>query len=178
MSPEQAQGDLEHLGPHSNVYSLGATLYYLLTGKPPCEGQLVDVIPAVQKWQLRPPRQVDPQLDRALGAVCLKAMALNPADRYATPKALADDVERWMADEPASAYREPVRRRLARWERRHKILVYGGVTVLAITAISLAVTGVVISRQKQAIEAALEQARLNEQIADAYLRESIDADYR
>ena len=66
----------------------------------------------------RPPRQVDPTIDRALEAVCLKAMALKPADRYATPKALADDVERWMADEPVTAWREPFSRRARRWGRR------------------------------------------------------------
>ena len=54
-----------------------------------------------------PPREVDPSIDRALEAVCLKAMALKPEDRYASCRALADDVERWMADEPVSAYRDP-----------------------------------------------------------------------
>ena len=54
------------------------------------------------------PRQLDPAIDRALEAVCLKAMAMQPEDRYAVPRALAEDVERWMADEPVSAWREPL----------------------------------------------------------------------
>ena len=112
MSPEQSEGDLEHLGPRSDVYSLGATLYCLLTGKPPFEGDLADVIRGVQKGQFPPPRQLDPSIDRALEAVCLKAMALKPADRYGSPKALAEDVERWMADEPVRAWREPWTRAL------------------------------------------------------------------
>src|SRR5262249_8468713 len=100
MSPEQARGDLEHLGPQSDVYSLGATLYCLLTGKPPVEDDDVGVVlRAVQNGKFPLPRQLDPTIDRALEAVCLKAMALKAEDRYATPKALADDIERWLADE-------------------------------------------------------------------------------
>src|SRR4051812_49325070 len=96
MSPEQARGDLDRLGPRSDVYSLGATLYCLLTGRPPFGGDDVGaVLGAVQRGESRPPRAVDPSLDPALEAVCLKAMAARPEDRYATPRALADDVERW-----------------------------------------------------------------------------------
>src|SRR5262249_31164117 len=89
MSPEQAEGDLEHLGPHSDVYSLGATLYYLLTGRPPVEGEVGEVLRAVQRGEFPPPRRHDPAIDRALEAVCLRAMAHKPADRYASPRALA-----------------------------------------------------------------------------------------
>ena len=86
MSPEQAAGDLDRLGPRSDVYSLGATLYCLLTGKPPFEGDDVGaMLRAVQQGEFPPPRQLDPSIDQALEAVCLKAMALEPEDRYATP---------------------------------------------------------------------------------------------
>ena len=124
MSPEQARGELDRLGPRSDVYSLGATLYCLLTGKPPFEGDDIGaVLRAVQNGELRPPRQLDPSIDKALEAVCLKAMALKPEDRYATPKALAEDIERWMADEPVTAWREPLARRARRWARRNRTLV-------------------------------------------------------
>jgi eukaryotic-like serine/threonine-protein kinase len=124
MSPEQAEGNHEALGPRSDVYSLGATLYYLLTGQPAVPGDDIGaILRAVQRGELVPPRQVDPSIDAALEAVCLKAMALRPEDRYATCRALADDVERWMADEPVSAWHEPLVRRARRWARRNRTAV-------------------------------------------------------
>jgi len=69
MSPEQAGGDLENLGPRSDVYSLGATLYCLLTGRPPVESDDVGtVLRAVQKGEFPPPRRLDPAIDPALEA--------------------------------------------------------------------------------------------------------------
>ena len=133
MSPEQARGDLDRLGPWSDVYSLGATLYCLLAGRPPFEGDdLGAVLKAVREGDFPPPRAVDPAIDRALEAVCLKAMAAEPSGRYATPRALADDVERWAADEPVTAWSEPASRRARRWARRHRTAVAASaVAVLA-----------------------------------------------
>jgi serine/threonine-protein kinase len=123
MSPEQAAGALDRLGARSDVYSLGATLYYALTGKTPFTGAAVDVMRAVQAGRFARPRELDPSVDRALEAICVKAMALEPEDRYATPRALADDVERWLADEPVTAWSEPLQRRVQRWMRRHRTAV-------------------------------------------------------
>src|SRR5436305_15220232 len=75
MSPEQAEGQLERLGPRSDVYSLGATLYCLMTGKAPFDGDAGEVLRKVQKGDFLRPRQAAPKVDRALEAVCLKAMA-------------------------------------------------------------------------------------------------------
>jgi serine/threonine-protein kinase len=133
MSPEQARGELERLGPRSDVYSLGATLYCLLCGKPPFEGEDVGaILRAVQDGGFDRPTQRDASIDRALEAVCLKAMATRPEDRYNSCRAMADDIERWMADEPVSAWKEPPTRALLRWLTRHRTGVTGlGAAVLA-----------------------------------------------
>jgi serine/threonine-protein kinase len=136
MSPEQAAGRLEDLGQRSDVYSLGATLYCLLTGRAPVEGDDVGaLLRAVQRGEFLPPRRLTPSIDRALEAVCLKAMTLRPEDRYASPRALSDDLERWLADEPTSAWTEPLSRRLRRWSWRHRTaLTAAAVALLAMLA--------------------------------------------
>jgi tetratricopeptide (TPR) repeat protein len=101
-------------------------------------------------------------------------MATRPADRYPGARALVFDVERWLADVPVSVYREPFRRRLARWERRHKNLVHGGVTALAIAAVGLAVIGAAVSREKEATEAARKKAEVSALTAQADLHLAAD----
>jgi tetratricopeptide (TPR) repeat protein/serine/threonine protein kinase len=121
MPPEQAAGRLDQLGAASDVYSLGATLYCLLTGKAPFEGQEAGgVLQRVQRGDFPPPRQVKRDIPTPLEAVCLKAMALRTQDRYPTPLDLKGDIEHWLADEPVSAWREPWRLRAGRWARRHQ----------------------------------------------------------
>ncbi len=135
MSPEQAAGELDRLGPASDAYSLGATLYCLLTGKAPFDGDdLGATLRAVQKGDFLPPRRLDSRIDGALEAVCKKAMALKPQDRYPGAKALAEDVERWLADEPVTAWSEPWSVRARRWIGRNRSLV-GAVAIAAPVAI-------------------------------------------
>jgi len=124
MPPEQAMGRLDQLGPASDVYSLGATLYCLLTGKPPFEGNNVGtILQRVQRGDFPKPRQVKGSVPAALEAVCLKAMAFKPEDRYASAQALASDVEYWLADEQVAAYQEPWQDRVDRWTRLHRTAV-------------------------------------------------------
>jgi serine/threonine-protein kinase len=149
MSPEQARGDLEQLGPRSDVYSLGATLYCLLTGRPPVENTDVGAaLRAVQGGEFPRPREVDATIDQALEAVCLRAMASKPVDRYASPRLLADDIERWMADEPVSTWREPWIRRARRWAKRHRMLVTGAAAALVVALGAVSFGAVLISWQR------------------------------
>jgi serine/threonine protein kinase len=149
MSPEQAAGRIDVVGPASDVYSLGATLYSLLTGRLPMAGeQGAAILTAVQEGRFAPPRRVNHQVPAALEAICLKAMSLAPAKRYATAADLARDVERWLADEPVSAFREPWIARCLRWGRRHRTWVAGaGALLLTLTA-ALGV-GLVLLAEKQ-----------------------------
>ena len=147
MSPEQAAGDLGRLGPRSDVYSLGATLYTLLTGRPPFEGGDVGaVLRSVQRGEFPRPRAIDPMLDPALEAVCLKAMAVDPGDRYGSPRALAEDVERWTADQPVTAWREPAWRRAGRWAKRNRVAVTGAAAALLAGLVGLAAVAAVQAR--------------------------------
>jgi serine/threonine protein kinase len=148
MSPEQAQGDLNTLGPRSDVYSLGATLYCLLTGQAPYQAQGTRaLLAAVQAGDFVPPRKLRPAIDRALEAVCQKAMALRPMDRYDSARALADDLRLWTAGEPVTAWQEPPLRRARRWARRHRTAMTAAAIGMFIT---LAASIVIAVLQAQA----------------------------
>ena len=159
MSPEQAEGQLDRLGPRSDVYSLGATLYCLLTGQPPFAGDVVDVIRAVQRGEFRPPRQLDPSIDPALEAICKKAMAHRPEDRYASSRALADDLDRWMADLPVTAWREPLARRARRWTRRNRTAATSAAVALVAGVVGLSAVLVVQTQAKADLAASLKRER-------------------
>lgn len=140
MSPEQATGAAGNVGPAADVYGLGATLYLLLTGRAPFDG--IDAAQTVERVAIGNfprPREINRAIPRSLQAICLKAMALRPGDRYASPRALASDLEHWLADEPVTALRETPIRRLARWGRRYRTGVVAALAVLLmVTIVSLA----------------------------------------
>ncbi len=176
MSPEQAAGDLDRLGPRSDVYSLGATLYCLLTGNPPFEGDDIGaVLRAVGKGDFPRPRSVDPSIDPALEAVCLKAMATNLEDRYASCRALADDVERWAADEPTAAWPEPFSVRTRRWMRRNRTTVTAASAAVLVAIVGLAGVLAVQARANGILQAKnfeLDQANRREAAANSQLRDA------
>ena len=152
MSPEQAGGDLDRLGAWSDVYSLGATLFCLLTGKPPYEGDDIgELLRKVQRGEFAPPRRLDPSIDKALEAICKKAMALKPEDRYSSCRVLAEDIERWMADEPVSAWAEPWTRKTLRWLTRHRTGVTAAAAALLAGVVGLSAVLAVQARANLAL---------------------------
>src|SRR5262249_28753471 len=134
MAPEQAAGLNDRVGRPSDIYSLGAILYQILTGRPPFDSTLdvPSILDEVKTGQFQSPRQMEPRTPAALEAICLKAMSMRLEDRYATAGDLAAEVERWLADEPVTAYPEPALDRWRRWGRKHRTLVLTGALVLVL----------------------------------------------
>src|SRR5262249_26086786 len=113
----------------------------------------------VQRGEFSPPRRHDATIDRALEAVCLKAMAHRPEDRYASTRGLAEDIERWMADEPVTAWPEPWTRTLLRCLTRHRTGVTGAAAAVLAGVVGLSAVLAV-------------QATANAQLSKALKRES------
>ncbi len=174
MSPEQAEGQLDRQGPWSDVYSLGATLYCVLTGRPPfAEDNVGAVLRAVRKGEFLQPRKLDPSIDKALESICLQAMAKKPEHRYGSSRALADDLEHWLADEPVTAHREQRLERLGRWLRRHRTWAYAGVAALAGICLVATIAAVFIEGSRRSEAEARREAEQNfglaQQAVDRYL---------
>lgn len=124
MSPEQAAGNVAAVDQRSDIYSLGTILYQLLTGKLPFQGDSSQgILEQLQTAEPPRPRAGDRHIPRALEAICLQAMAKRREDRYACVGDLTRDLERYLADEPVSVWREPLLSRLGRWGRRRRTLV-------------------------------------------------------
>ena len=168
MSPEQASGRVDLLGPATDVYSLGATLYHLLVGRAPFGLEGWDALLGnVQMGRFERPREVTHDVPKSLEAVCLKAMARRPTDRYDSARAMADDIERFLADEPVAAYPDSLAGRLGRWARKHRAAVLAGGGVLTAIAMSLAIGVVLLNAANQRAEQNFDIAR--KAIRDYYI---------
>jgi serine/threonine protein kinase/DNA-binding SARP family transcriptional activator len=147
IPPEQAEGRLDRVGVASDVFALGATLYALLTGHAPYEGD--DVLGQARRAEALPARWRKRSVPAALEAVCGKAMAKRPEERYGSARAVAEEVQRFLADEPVRAHREPLPERLRRWRKRHRTLVAASAMGLLTATVALAVGLVVVNAEKE-----------------------------
>jgi hypothetical protein len=142
VAPEQVDGG-SGLGVAADVYSLAAVLYELLTGRPPFQGATVfDTLQQTLHNDPVPPRRLKPTLPRDLETICLKCLAKNPHWRYGSAAELADDLARFLADEPIQARPQGAGQRVVKWVRRHPLaalLVAGVVLQPLVMWLSLAI---------------------------------------
>ncbi len=124
MAPEQAMGKTELLDQRSDVYALGAVLYFLLAGRAPFEStRKTDALEETTHGRAPRPRQMNPRIPRAIEAVCLKAMSEQREDRYASAEEVAGDIVRFLDGQPVSAYRENVFEKSGRWFGKNRFIV-------------------------------------------------------
>lgn len=171
-SPEQATARLDRLGPACDVYSLGATLCQLLTGRPPLED--------AERGPFRPeeikvPRAALPNDARPLAAIVNRAMSSEPGERYSSPSELADALDHWLADEAVPGWREPVTIRARRWLRRHRTLVTAVAAVLLFGLAGLAGFAAVLAGKNRELLHERNRAEQREALAIAAVKKFRDA---
>lgn len=159
-SPEQIDGRLDILGPTSDVYSLGATLYSILTGQAPVPNVSLDEkLQRVRSGNISPPRSINASVPPPLESICIKAMSLNSGDRYCSAEAMASDLELWLAGEPVTAYAEPFLDRASRLARRHRTVFATLFGILVTGLIGLLVSNSVTRAQNRMLTLARDEAR-------------------
>ena len=162
MSPEQALAKRVPVDHRTDIYSLGTTLYELLTLEPAYNGRnREEVLRQIAFEDPRPPRRVNKRVPLELETIVLKAMGKNPEERYASAQELADDLGRFLEDKPIKAKRPSLRQRTAKWARRHRTVVRAGFVVLALAVVVLAASTWFIFQAKNELQTTLDRERLN-----------------
>jgi WD40 repeat protein/serine/threonine protein kinase len=179
MAPEQAEGRVDLINARTDIYGLGAILFEILTGRAPHVGKSgVLILQKIIERDTPHARTVNPRSNPALDAICAKAMAKAAALRYATASNLAEDVQRWLADEPISALSDRWTQRLARWSRRHRTWVQAGAASLLIIVLLSIIFAVLQSHSAAHLGQALadvkrERDRANKWVSDLSLERGL-----
>ena len=151
------------LDPRTDVYSLGVTLYELLTLQPALPGRTRDdLLVQLAAVDPKPPRTIDRAIPIELQTILAKCYAKDPADRYPSARAVADDLGRFLADEPIHARPPTVWDRAAKWTRRHRSVALSAIVVLTLAAAGLGATTLVVSAEQGRTRTAFERARAGE----------------
>jgi eukaryotic-like serine/threonine-protein kinase len=139
MSPEQATGQIHTLTTATDVYGLGALLYFTMTGRPPFRGgNALETLQMVKEREPDSPTSINPKVDRDLETICLKCLEKDPNRRYNSADAVAGDLERTLKHEPILARKTSRSERVWRWSRRNPILALlsGGLAVTAVLGLA------------------------------------------
>ena len=161
MSPELADGHADEADERTDVYLLGATLYEILTGRTLRQGSSrEEILELARTVDPLPPRELKPEVPKALEAVCMKALARRKQDRYPGALALAEDVQLYLAGEPVSVYREGTLARAARWSRRHRRGVERAAVAVLVVGVGLSALVALHRSERVRSEATREAARL------------------
>jgi serine/threonine protein kinase len=167
MSPEQAMAQRVVVDHRTDVYSLGQTLYEVLTLRPAFTGSdRQELLRQIAFEEPSPPRRLNPALPRELETIVLKAAAKHPAERYATAQELAEDLQRFLRDEPIRARRATLGQRLRRWGRRHQTLAWS-TTMAALVALLMLAGSIGYVVRDQADRLAKTQQQVGEALAGA-----------
>lgn len=174
MSPEQASGQRGVVDHRADIYSLGATMYELLTRKPIHDGQdRQSLLHQILNEDSKPARQIDPAIPIELETIVLKATQHSPADRYASADAFAGDLRRFLEERPILAKRPTVVDQVRKWMRRHPSVVASILFTLAIGVIALGATAGVIARQQSLTDQRARQAESRLELAQRAANEMI-----
>jgi WD40 repeat protein/serine/threonine protein kinase len=174
MSPEQALGQLDRVARVSDVYSLGATLYCILTGAPPLAeiNDVGAVLSRVALGDIAAPQSLKSDVPPTLNAICCKAMAVRQEDRYQSVRALETDIESWLADEPVQGVAEPLARRLTTWERKHRTFLRGSAMALVAVALVSVLAAIFVNTARQRAEEGRQRADEQSRIAETRKQEA------
>ena len=176
MAPEQLQAtindDISKIAPPSDIYALGGTLFHILTGKAPhlakknTKESMNDFNKRIMAGDFPRPSELKPEIQKPLEAIALKALCLKPEHRYTSARELAEDIKRWLADEPVKAYQEGVLDKSFRFSRKNRTAVGVAAVLLFCLAMGGSIFGLITKGFNERLQVSEKEAGLNALEAD------------